>query len=554
MATRTALLNGNVINRDSDFSKHIEAVSEPWVISWFTVTASSVAVWEAFVKCERTNWDVIYALVYNASAQSISWDWDVYIEVSQEIIDNWELWNEDWTGIATIQVWIMPSKNALKLATISSGTVTDKRNMIKRVGELKTLIDTNIEDIADLDERVEALEEAGAIDHLEESALVGELYSLNDNLFKQYTPILVDSTANCNVSDTNDNKQIHIQRIGSWVATNQLKLKVKMVWSSTQNLIVEVRKWVQVTVTADNEAYWYWDQVIASWSISYSDISTSYAEKTITLDDDFWWTEWELLDVVVYMNTVNSSNYYCIACDSTQSSEWLSYVAVNWSTRVRSKITPYCPSDWFTSTILAKRKDESDYTAIDIDDTTVWTIWASTVGVGNNKVSKTAYRTATTSWVFSASFIVSGSSGFFDFYIYVNWETVVHQSLNKGDSNVTVNTSFTCFTWDVVSFTMTASSNSTYADVAQNTNIVQTTKYVFVPQNAIRIIPQEMKNLWELWMWTLYWKNPSDWVFYGWIMLDKDTVATTWDIAPWNFVWYIKVNLNWEIVKIPYYS
>ena len=69
MATRTALLNWNVINRDTDFSKYIEAVSEPWVIEWLTVSSTSVAIGKAFVKCERTNGDVIYAIVYNNSAQ-----------------------------------------------------------------------------------------------------------------------------------------------------------------------------------------------------------------------------------------------------------------------------------------------------------------------------------------------------------------------------------------------------------------------------------------------------------------------------------------------------
>ena len=358
MAIRTALLNWNNINRDTDFSKYIETVSEPWVIEWLEVSATKVWIWKARVPCERTNGETIYALVYNSSEVTISWNGDVYIQVSQTYIDNWELANEDWTGIATIQVWTMPSKNALKLATITSWTPTDARNMIPKLWELNTQIVSIFDELADLDERVEKLEEADAIDHLEESGLVGELYTLNDTLFKQYTPTLSDSVLDCNVSDVAANTQIHIQRIWTGVASNQLKLKLKMVGASTQNLKVEVRKWVQVTVTEWVEAYWYWNQVIASGSIAYSEISTDYAEKTITLDNEFWWTKGELLDVVVYMDTVNATNYYCVACDSTQYSEWFGYVSVNGNTRTRSKLMPYCISDGFEQTLLCKEWDK----------------------------------------------------------------------------------------------------------------------------------------------------------------------------------------------------
>jgi len=230
MAIRTALLNWNNISRDTDFSKYIETVSEPWVIEGLEVSATKVGIWKARVPCERTNWETIYALVYNSSEATISWNGEVYILVSQTYIDDWELANEDWTWIATIEVWTTPSKNALKLATITNWSVVDNRNMIPKVWELNTQIESIFSQLEDLDERVEKLEEAWAIDHLEESGLVGELYSLSDTLFKQYTPALADSSLDCNVWDTADNTQIHIQRIGSWTASNQLKLKVKKVW------------------------------------------------------------------------------------------------------------------------------------------------------------------------------------------------------------------------------------------------------------------------------------------------------------------------------------
>ena len=548
MATRTALLNWNVINRDADFSKHIEAVSEPWVLSWLTVTSSSVAVWEAFVKCERTNGDVIYALVYNTEAQSISWNGDVYIEVSQEIIDNGELGREDWTEISEIKVWTMPAKNALKLATISSGTVTDKRNMIKKTGELKTLIDTNTADIVDLDERVESLEAAWAIDHLEESSLVWELYTMSDTLLKQKTPILSDCIIDCNVSNTNGNAEIHIQRIWSWIASNQLKLKVKMVWSTTQDLNVEVRKWVAVTVTANEEAYWYWDEVVASWSIDYSDITSSYAEITVTLDNDFWGTKGELLDVVVYMDVVNASNYYCIACDEKQCSEWFSYVAVNGNTRTRTKVMPYCTGDWLNSDMLVKYVNKADHTEADLSRT-VLSIAANAIKWGSPSNTKTYTWLATASWTFSFVFDANGSTNW-RFQLHVNWTRVVYDSFSPWYPETYT---FSCYKWDIVVFGITGV-NSDYVVSNKAFDVNQTKAYLYAPVNGLVLQPRTVEDLWELAMWTVYWRHPNDWVFYGGIMMDKDTVALAWEITPWNFVWYIRVNFNWEVIKIPYYS
>lgn len=382
MAIRTSLLNWNVINKDADFSKYIETVSEPWVIEWLQVSSSSVAIWKARVPCERSNGDTIYALVDINAAVSISWDWDVYIKVDSNLINNWELANEDWTEIATIEVWTMPESNALLLATITSWEVEDKRNMIKKVGELNTLIQENASDIDDLDTRVGNLEAESTVNHLEERWIVGEVYNLDDDLYLQKSPLYSDCISDyCAVWDIAGNKQIHIQRIGSGEASNQLKLKIKCVGAPTQNVIVEVRKWVKVET--ETEAYWYWDEVIASWSIDYSEITTTYAEKTVTLDANFWWTKGELLDVVVRQNndTVNSTNYYILWCDNSQYSEAMSYVAVDWTTRVRSKLMPYCTSGWFKNELICKvwvfNVVDWNYTDITSNSSSWSTLWTS---------------------------------------------------------------------------------------------------------------------------------------------------------------------------------
>ena len=249
---------------------------------------------------------------------------------------------------------------------------TYRRNSVAKNWEMLGLADINQEKVQDLIGKVSTLEEKTKqtqtsittlenkqIDHLEESWIVGERYTLENQLFKQYTPKAEDSTIAINVGDIDKNKEIHIQRIGSWTASNQLKLKMKKFWAPTTSVIVEVRKWVKVDVS-DTEAYRYGGGVIATTTIAYTEFTTDWKEFTLTLNNQFWSTKGELLDIVVYQQwgIVNSTNYYQIACDSTQYSEAFSYVSVNWSSRVREKLMPYCISDWFAQWLLAKLEAE----------------------------------------------------------------------------------------------------------------------------------------------------------------------------------------------------
>ena len=549
MATRTALLNGNVINRDTDFSKHIEAVSEPWVISWFAVSSSSVAVWQALVKCERTNGDIIYAVVYNNSAQEISWNGDVFIEIAQELIDNGELMNEDWSEIAEIKVGTMPSKNALKLATKSWNTITDARNMIKKSGELLALINQNIQDIWDLDDRVEALEEASAINHFEESWLVGELYTMSDDLFKQYTPTLANSTIDCNVSDTSNNAQIHIQRIGSGVASNQLKLKVKMVGSSTQNLKVEVRKWVQVTVTEWVEAYWYWNQVIASGSIAYSDISSTYAEKTVTLNANFWWTKGELLDIVVYMDTVNASNYYCVACDTTQYSEWFGYVSVNGSTRTRSKLMPYGVSDWFIQSMLVKASS-STYTIALSTPVQVYTV-PETWQNSSSWTNKYLTRQLTDWWNYywRCTSYTSQSVPQLSLTYWVEWKSSTSWSSPWWDRTDDFN--FSWEKWDTFFINLGKYSSTGWSIKWP----IYQTAYV-LPKRWLNWAPKEETQIWNLWFILIYGEISDGNYKFDVLSWEISTTYSSGGIALWNAVWFITIynpTDKWYY-KIPVYK
>ena len=403
MTISAKLLNGNIINRDADFSKYIETVSEAWVIEGFQVSANAVAKWKARVPCERSNGEKLFVLVINDNNIPIDWNGDVYINIKQSHIDNGELSSDDGTGIATIEVWTMPSKNALKLATKNGSSITDKRKMLKKVQDLETLISWLSTRTSTLEDEIGQILEQWAIDHLEESWIVWERYTLNDTLFKQKTPLLDNCTLETNVGDVADNTEIHIQRLWSWTASNQLNIKLKKVWEPTQNLIVEVRSWTQVNVST-NEAYWYGSTVIARGSIAYWNITTDFAEYTVTLDANFWGTEWAKYDIVLYQNwgIVNSTNYYVVACDSTQYSEAFSYVAVNGTTRVRSKLMPYCISNGFAQSLLCKvgcfSKMITDYTTITKKVSSLGTIRTSPAVKKGIYTVKIKAKTDSASW------------------------------------------------------------------------------------------------------------------------------------------------------------
>ena len=436
MAVRTALLTSRNINLDTDFSKYIESVSTAGVITGFQVTASNVATGQAWVPCIRTNLETIYAFVQNYNSISISGDGYVIISIPQQIIDNWG-GNEDGTGIATVEVVdTLPTKNYLLLATITGGVVEDNRYMIPKVNELKTDIDTINAQIQDLDERVDRLENLDAIDHLEERALVWEKYALTDTLFKQLTPALDDCTVEANVWYDAATTEIHIQRQGSGTASNTLKLKLKKA-GSPANLVVEVRKWVQVDVST-SEAYWYWDsdQVLASGEIDASDVTTSWQELEVELDAAVWGTEGELLDIVLYQtaSAVSSSNYYIMACDSTQWSEGFSYVKVNWTTRSREKLMPYCVSGWFAQALLSKVKTTGLYK----------TLFTNTVAASASKTETIYTATEAINWIFTWRLAYSGYS--WNFTLKVN-STTIASSGTGSTADLTLNV------WDKINIT-----------------------------------------------------------------------------------------------------
>lgn len=359
---RIGVLNGNNITYDHDLAGLVRWLTDWGVIQGGEISGNKVQPVQAVIACQRSNGQKL--MLYFESDEQVampsSGTFKVYIEVNQAKIDDGSENTENGTGIASIKTWpSVPSQNSLLLASVADWVITDERNLIPKIQQVAQRTDSLEKKMETQEQKVEKLEEAGTPSYLGITGIVGEKYTMEDTLFLQKTPSFVDSTIAINVGDTNANKEQHIQRISSGESSNQLKLKMDKFWAPTTSVVVEVRKGIKVDVS-NKEAYRYGGEVVASTTIAYTEFTTEWKEFTLTLNNKFWATKGELLDIVVYQQwgIVNWTNYYQIACDATQYSEAFSAVAVNGSSRVRSRLMPYCVSEGFLEKFLVKKSDE----------------------------------------------------------------------------------------------------------------------------------------------------------------------------------------------------
>lgn len=383
--------------------------------------------------------------------------------------------------------------------------------------------------IFDLDKKVKTL----STNSLSEKYIVWDKYTADDNLYVQTPATESDSTVEQNIGDVDWNKEIHIQQIWNWKWSDTLKLKIKKVWDPTTTLHCEIQKWVKFEVSETESARaWNW-VAIASSSIAYSDITSSRQEITLTFDEEFWRTEWELLDVVLYQDSkiVNATNYYQIACDSTKTSESNRCVCVDWETKVSNYNMPYCSSECFEDKLLSKTMN----------------------------VLRSASNLS-----FTFPYEVKNTSNttlnyFFDFYLWwygsvtatvnfkkVDWEwtTTYNQNVSRtgswGSWSTETNHTITVDPWETL----------TVSHVSQTTTprYMNWTPWIFPKMNDYWLLYFAWNNVvWEIgeyWPAWFFWKKWDDFIL--WV---ESTTRTTWSIAPWNCVWFIQI---WKY-KIPYY-
>lgn len=133
MPIYAGVLNGNNNNNDYQFQAGISAVLNQGVISGLAVTSGQVGTGSALVSVTRGSFTFLLA-VHNTSAVSITTTGTtkVWLAIDQAKIDDNSAGAADGTGVASIQTgasypW---SGSFIKLASITSGTITDEREML----------------------------------------------------------------------------------------------------------------------------------------------------------------------------------------------------------------------------------------------------------------------------------------------------------------------------------------------------------------------------------------------------------------------------------------
>ena len=135
MAQITSLLNGENINQDHQITALARATITPGVISGLEVKDGKVLPGEAFVLCTRSNGEKIMVHFQNTTELTIdtSGTAHIAIQIAQENLDNGALNKEDGSNIGQIvRVATLPSNNAVALASITNGTITDRRAKIEQ--------------------------------------------------------------------------------------------------------------------------------------------------------------------------------------------------------------------------------------------------------------------------------------------------------------------------------------------------------------------------------------------------------------------------------------
>ena len=212
-------------------------------------------------------------------------------------------------------------ENYLKLYEISSGEVVDHRKEISlpALDSVSQRTITLEEKVSQAEEKVGKLEEAGTPDHLWIKAIVAESFKENDEAYEYHLPLASEVTSDCPIWQTNLTKEIHIPRVSTGVSFNTLELYLKKVWEPSQNLEVEIRKakkvsslWLEFVVG---------NEVLATGSVRYSEITTAYQIKTVTLSKEISVAKDEFIIIVLKQQggTVNGSNYFCIGVSKNPS-------------------------------------------------------------------------------------------------------------------------------------------------------------------------------------------------------------------------------------------
>lgn len=311
---RASLINGNWLNLDADLSKHIETLTDPGVIEGFLVeNNNTLKPGKAWVKAVRSNGETIFVYVELKSDFSFSLtNGKLWIELSQEAIDNWLLNAEDGTGIASIKTWpTVPSQNFLLLATATGGVVRLDRTIIPKVGQLAA--------------RISQVEKKATETTTELNKLSGGSYAFNKEYYSLdalkkgedfgFVPELSDEDyfGMVAVGSAATNKVHKIKGFLSGVDFNSIDLFLSKTLTPSHNLIISIRDYKTNALINNN----------ARVEIQPANIKNIKEKVTVTFPGMITGNQkWKAVVVQVETPIDNPNNYYVLYVEPNIGSTW----------------------------------------------------------------------------------------------------------------------------------------------------------------------------------------------------------------------------------------
>lgn len=352
---RIGNLNWENITYDHDISGLVRGLTDWGVIEGGTVVGNKLQPVQAIVPLVRSNGQKILAFFESDEVIDLptTGDYKVYIEVDQSKIDFGGNNAEDGTGIASIKTWpSVPSQNFLLLASVTSWVAKDERNLIPKVGQIAQRTTTLESKVEAQEQKVGKLEEFGTPDHLWIKAIVAEAFKENDEAYEYHLPLASEVTSDCPIWKTNLTKEIHIPRVSTGVSFNTLELYLKKVGEPSQNLEVEIRK--AKKVSSLGLEFVVGNEVLATGSVRYSEITTAYQMKTVTLSKEISVAKDEFIIIVLKQQggTVNGSNYFCIGVSKNPSLGYGVICVESEEKQNKTYANVVCNSQWWNTNAI----------------------------------------------------------------------------------------------------------------------------------------------------------------------------------------------------------
>lgn len=245
-------------------------------------------------------------------------------------------------------------ENYLKLYEISNGEVVDHRKEISlpALDSVSQRTTTLEEKVSQTEEKVGKLEEAGTPDHLWIKAIVAEAFKENDEAYEYHLPLASEVISDCPIWKTNLTKEIHIPRVSTGVSFNTLELYLKKVGEPSQNLEVEIRK--AKKVSSLGLEFVVGNEVLATGSVRYSEITTAYQMKTVTLSKEISVAKDEFIIIILKQQggTVNGSNYFCIGVSKNPSLGYGVICVESEEKQNKTYANVVCNSQWWNTNAI----------------------------------------------------------------------------------------------------------------------------------------------------------------------------------------------------------